>query len=208
MEADKGNSVLLETHPWKYYVPEGCKALVIGTFPPAKRNWAFDFFYPNKRNRFWNIMEVLSGKRIVFHEGEDAVNERKKLLDELKVGVTDMGNEVYRLNDSSLDEKLSAKTYMAIHEILQQHSTIERLLFTSSSGPVSAWKWFTKYLVEQGVTTQFIVNRKPWFSEVTLYEKKITLVIAYSPSPRASNRMKIEDLAEMYRLALFGTPSI
>lgn len=194
---------VLEEHPWKYYVPEGCKTLVIGTFPPTKRNWSFDFFYPNKRNRFWNIIELLSGERILYHTGESAITERKRLLDKLKVGVTDMGNEVYRLNDSSLDEKLTVKTYMAIHDIVQNHPTIERLLFTSSSGPVSAWKWFTKYLAEQGIHTSFVIGKKPAFLEVELKGKRMELVIAYSPSPRAANRIKIEDLAEMYKLALF-----
>ncbi len=41
---------LIEHHRWNNYVPSHAKTLIIGTFPTAKRNWSYEFFYPNKRN--------------------------------------------------------------------------------------------------------------------------------------------------------------
>lgn len=191
-----------EEHPWRFYIPENCRVLVIGTFPPTTKNWSFPFFYPNKRNRFWNIMEALAASPLSSYEGELAVVERKKLLDQLKVGVTDMGAIVLRADNSSLDEKLTQHTFTDIIHLLETHPSIERLLFTSSSGSVSAWGWFKQYLTAKGIPHRFVLGKKPCVMECVLAGRTIALVVAYSTSPRASNRVSFDAMVDMYRVAL------
>ena len=50
--------VVLEHHPWKPFLPDGCRLLMLGSFPPARKRWAMDFFYPNFTNDFWRICGI------------------------------------------------------------------------------------------------------------------------------------------------------
>ena len=49
----------LETHPWAPFIPEGARVLVMGTFPPQRKRWSMDFYYPNRTNDFWYMMGLI-----------------------------------------------------------------------------------------------------------------------------------------------------
>lgn len=190
--------ILQETHPWKWYVPQKSNVLIIGTFPPTKRNWSYHFFYPNKQNLFWPVMSRLANTELTLFSGAAAVQERKEILELLKVAVTDMGLEIGRKENSSLDEHLTAIEYMNIFKILNDHPSINKIIFTSSSGPVSASKWFTEYLKSKNIPHKFPKGSKPLRSEFKFEKRIIQLVILYSPSRRAANRISFEKLVDMY----------
>jgi len=187
-----------ETHPWKWFVPKKSKILIVGTFPPAKKRWSFPFFYPNKQNLFWPVLSTLLNHELTFFMGEEAVEERKQLLNLLHVAITDMGFIITRKDDSSLDENIDAIEYMDIFKILNEHPSINKIIFTSSSGKVSAARWFADYLATKNMHHKFPKGLKPLRSEFQFEDRKIHLVILYSPSRRAANRISFEKLVEMY----------
>lgn len=193
-----------EIHPFKWFVPEDSRVLIVGTFPPTKRNWSYDFFYPNKRNLFWRVMAGVAGVFLQYFSGIEAVEERKKLLQNLQVGITDMGHTITRINDSSLDEHLSIITYMDILTILDNHPSINKIIFTSSSGPVSAAKWFNQYLTTQNILHKFPKGVKPVRSSFEFKNRKISLSVLYSPSARAANRISFEQMVAMYRTEILS----
>ncbi|MNE94434.1 hypothetical protein D3C80_1923940 [compost metagenome] len=88
---------------------------------------------------------------------------------------------------------------MNIFQILDENPGIEKLIFTSSSGKVSAVKWFTEFLESQGIKHRFPTGKKPIRSSIDYRGRTIQLVILYSPSPRAANRISFEDLVELYK---------
>lgn len=188
-----------ETHPWKWFAPENSKTLIVGTFPTAKRNWKYDFFYPNTANLFWRVMAQVANHELQNFSGDIAVAERKGILKTLSVAITDMGNKVIRNDGSSSDEKLIPLEYMDIFQILDENPEITKIVFTSSSGKVSASKWFSEFLESRNVIHKFPKGQKPVKSELKYKDKIIQLVIAYSPSRRASNRISFEKLIEMYK---------
>jgi G:T/U-mismatch repair DNA glycosylase len=187
-----------ERHPWKWYVPANSRILIIGTFPPVKEKWSFQFFYPNKQNLFWPVMSRLVNKPLEHLSGDTAVDERKQILELLKAGITDMGFEIDRKGNSSLDENLTATRYMDIFKILKENVSINKIIFTSSSGYVSASRWFVNYLSIKNMNVKFPKGSKPLRSEFKFEDRIIQLVILYSPSRRAANRISFEKLVEMY----------
>lgn len=189
----------IEQHPWNWYGPADSKTLLVGTFPPTKRNWSFDFFYPNKRNFFWKILSGISGIELTQDSGEAAVTERKALLDQLKITITDMGKTILRKDNNSLDENLEALAYMDIFKILEERPYIKKIVFTSSSGKVSAAKWFRDYLETQGIKHHYPKTPKPVKSELLVNGRSIELVILFSPSARAANRISFDRLVALYR---------
>ena len=45
----------VERHPFEPFLPEGCRLLMLGSFPPAPKRWAMHFYYPNFTNDMWRI---------------------------------------------------------------------------------------------------------------------------------------------------------
>ena len=127
------------------------------------------------------------------------MEERKKLLQQLNLAVTDMGKHITRYENSSLDENLAVIEYMNIFHILDENPTIQKLIFTSSSGKVSAARWFLEFLATQDIKHRFPTGKKPLRSEIQYQERTIELVVLYSPSPRAANRISFDSLTELYR---------
>ncbi len=187
-----------EEHPFKYFIPCNSRLLIVGTFPPARSKWSYPFFYPNKQNLFWPVMARLAKRELVHFSGSAAVEERKQLLEMLNLAITDMGYSIERKDNSSLDENLIAIRYMDIFKLLDEHPSINKIIFTSSSGPVSASGWFLKYLKNNGVQHRFPKGLKPLRSEFQFRGRAIQLVVVYSPSRRAANRISFDKLVEMY----------
>ena len=49
----------LERHPLLPFLPEGMQVLFLGSFPPPRKRWCMDFFYPNFINDHWRIEGLL-----------------------------------------------------------------------------------------------------------------------------------------------------
>jgi G:T/U-mismatch repair DNA glycosylase len=185
-------------HPFKWYVPEYAETLVIGTFPPVKERWSYEFFYPNIQNLFWKILAKIAGHELSL-SGSEMVHNRKEILHVLKVGITDMGGTIIRLKQDSKDESLEIVEYMNILGIIQSHPTIRKIILTSSSGRSSAFGWFKEYLAKNSIVCVVPSGKKPLHFQVVLSGRTIDVYILYSPSPRAANRISPEKLVEMYR---------
>lgn len=188
-----------EKHPWNWFVPPGSRTMIIGTFPSALKNRRYDFYYPNPANLFWRMMAEIAGTSLKYFSGDEAVEERKKILEVLSVAITDMGKVVIRHHGSSLDEHLEVKHFMEIFTILREHPSIKKIIFTSSSGKSSAASWFIEYLRTMKQEFRFPKGVKPVHAEFKFDDRIIKLVIAYSPSPRAANRISFSKLTEIYK---------
>lgn len=45
----------VERHPLLPFLPENAKVLFLGSFPPQRKRWCMDFYYPNFINDHWRI---------------------------------------------------------------------------------------------------------------------------------------------------------
>jgi G:T/U-mismatch repair DNA glycosylase len=46
---------MIEHHPLEPFLPLNAKVLFLGSFPPPKKRWCMDLFYPNFINDHWRI---------------------------------------------------------------------------------------------------------------------------------------------------------
>ena len=61
----------VEYHPLIPFLPENAKVLFLGSFPPQRKRWCIDFYYPNFINDHWRIEgEVFFGDRNHFVDVE------------------------------------------------------------------------------------------------------------------------------------------
>lgn len=118
------DSVEIEHHPLTPFLPQGARLLMLGSFPPPKRRWSMDFFYPNRTNMMWEIFgQVFFGdsQRLV-----DAVNKTfrladiKMLLEERGIAIYDTACAVRRLSGNASDKDLEIVEKTDIPSLLAQ----------------------------------------------------------------------------------------
>ena len=49
----------IEQHPLEPFLPGNARLLMLGSFPPQKKRWSMEFYYPNWNNDMWRITGFL-----------------------------------------------------------------------------------------------------------------------------------------------------
>ncbi len=100
----------VEYHPLKPFLPKGAKILFLGSFPPQRKRWCIDFFYPNWINDHWRIQgQVFFGDKNHFVcEGEKRfkLDEIVRHCEEKGIAFFDTSTAVRRLKDNASDKFL------------------------------------------------------------------------------------------------------
>lgn len=108
--ANADPAAAVEEHPLAPFLPAGARILLLGSFPPPRRRWSVDFFYPNFTNDMWRIFGL------VFREDRDAFVDvaRKRFdcsrlvpfLEQTGVALYDTATAVRRLQGNASDRFL------------------------------------------------------------------------------------------------------
>ena len=101
---------VVEYHPLHPFLPEHAKVLFLGSFPPQRKRWCMDFFYPNFINDHWRIEgEVFFGDRNHFVDQEAKsfkIQEIVAFCQEKGIAFFDTSVAVRRLKDNASDKFL------------------------------------------------------------------------------------------------------
>ena len=63
----------IEKHPLEPFLPPKAKLLMLGSFPPQRKRWSMDFYYPNLNNDMWRIVGLL-----FFGDKDHFLNDTRK----------------------------------------------------------------------------------------------------------------------------------
>lgn len=100
----------IEEHPLEPFLPANAVLLMLGSFPPQKKRWSMDFFYPNLQNDMWRIVGL-----IFFQDKEHFLNPEKKVFDKDRIieflndkgiALYDTASAIRRLQDNASDKFL------------------------------------------------------------------------------------------------------
>lgn len=191
----------IEIHPdWYFNIPE-MKVLILGSYPPHLDKWSFPFYYPNKQNNFWKILAAINNAELNYFEGDIAVNERKQLMRNLKIGVQNMGKVIYRKGKSSLDADIEIKEFQDILAIIKKHPELKKIILSGYSAKNSTYYAFIQYLKENNIEFKGPVKIAPGnLFVIKLSGRTLSCVIVNSTS--TTTRMKLEYLIEQFSLAI------
>jgi len=107
IERSKGG---VEYHPLRPFLPENAKVLFLGSFPPQRKRWCIDFFYPNFINDHWRIEgQLFFGDRNHFVDVETRrfkLNEIVTFCQQQGIAFYDTSTAVRRLKDNASDKFL------------------------------------------------------------------------------------------------------
>ena len=100
----------VEYHPLRPFLPENAKVLFLGSFPPQRKRWCIDFFYPNFINDHWRIEgEVFFSDRNHFVDIDAKrfkINKIVEFCQEKGIAFFDTSTAIRRLKDNASDKFL------------------------------------------------------------------------------------------------------
>ena len=103
-------NVPVERHPLKPFLPPNARLLMLGSFPPPRKRWCMEFFYPNRTNMMWEVFgEVFFGdhNRLVDTENKSfRKDDIERLLNERGISLFDTATAVRRLSGNASDKDL------------------------------------------------------------------------------------------------------
>lgn len=114
----------IEHHPLQPFLPVKARLLMLGSFPPQKKRWSMDFYYPNLNNDMWRITGIL-----FFNNKDYFLNESKKafcreriidFLNEKGIALFDTASAIRRLQDNASDKFLEVVQPTDIRALLLQ----------------------------------------------------------------------------------------
>lgn len=156
----------IETHPFGNFIPKNSKYLLLGSFC-TKPNDGYEFFYANKRNQFWNIIENVYGVEL------GTTEKKKNFFTKLGIAIADIIESCERTKGTNLDNNLKIVSLNnSLKDVLSKNN-ITKIYFSS----------------------RFVENLfKKYFKELVSDFPNIKLITLPSPSPRYAAMTKNEKI--------------
>lgn len=198
-----GTFVIRSIHPYEPYIPENATKLIIGTMPPfrfcvsGKRSLFandVDFYYGSKDNAFWKLLSEVTGVTLDFVNSPDAVNQRKQLLMNLHMGITDIVGSCIHHNGKADDTSLLTIEVKPLDKLLLDHPNIQELVYTNR-GEVK--KYINHFFADKGYHNRARENETK--ESVFINGKKYAVTQLYSPSPNALRSVSTEKRLQQYK---------
>ncbi len=121
---EQASTSVVERHPLEPFLPENARLLMLGSFPPPRRRWSMEFFYPNLQNDMWRIFGYLFfGERNHFLTPDGKAFDRERLEEFLRrkgVALYDTACEVIRLKGNASDNFLQVVRETDVAALLRQ----------------------------------------------------------------------------------------
>lgn len=193
MSIQESASAAVEEHPLSPFLPAKTRLLMLGSFPPARRRWCMEFFYPNYINDMWRIFGlVFFGDKDRFVDTERRVFRREDIiafLNEHGVGLYDTACAVRRSRNTASDKDLEVVRETDLDALLDSIPCCTDVITTGQK----ATDIFTAH---------FGVESPKVGSAVSFSFRNRAMRLWRMPSSSRAYPMKVERKAAFYRDAL------
>lgn len=177
---------MVEQHPLKPFIPADARLLMAGTFPPPRRRWCMDFFYPNFTNDMWRIFGLIFlGDKLALVDTVGKTFRKEKiesLLREKKIALFDSVTAAIRLNNNASDKFLEIVRPTDMRALLNQ---IPECRFIAATGEKAALTIATQFETDPPKTGEHSVLS----DDLQLYRM---------PSSSRAYPLAVEKKAEVY----------
>jgi G:T/U-mismatch repair DNA glycosylase len=114
----------IESHPLEPFLPANASLLMLGSFPPPRKRWSMDFFYPNLQNDMWRIFGHLffndKNHFLLPDKASFCKEEIVTFLQEKGIALFDAATVVRRLQGNASDKFLEIIEPTDIRLLLKQ----------------------------------------------------------------------------------------
>jgi len=123
-----------EWHPLRPFLPEGVKVLFLGSFPPQRKRWCVDFYYPNFINDHWRIEgEVFYDDKMHFVDEANKSFRLPQIIEHCQqrgIGFFDTSMAVRRLRDNASDKFLEVVVPTDIPKLIAHSPQLRAIVVT------------------------------------------------------------------------------
>ena len=179
----------IERHPLQPFLPPNARLLMLGSFPPPRKRWCMDFFYPNRTNMMWEIFGLVffgDSQRLVDAEHKTfKQSDIQALLEERGIAIYDTACAVRRLSGNASDKDLEIVEKTDIPALLSNIPLCHDIVCTGQ-------KSFSVLTDDYGVP----VPQMGTYNKFTIADRPMRLW--RMPSSSRAYPMKLEDKAAFY----------
>jgi len=150
----------IEKHPLEPFLPAKAKLLMLGSFPPQKKRWSMEFYYPNLNNDMWRIFGIL-----FFDDKDYFLNETRKafcreriidFLNEKGIALFDTASSIRRLQDNASDKFLEVVEATDLTALLRQLPECKAIVTTGQKATDTLRQQFNVEEPKVGDYSEFI----------------------------------------------------
>ena len=180
----------VERHPFEPFLPKGAKVLMLGSFPPQRKRWSMEFYYPNFINDFWRIIGI------IFFDDKDwfvdasakrfKLQEIKEFCSEKGIAMFDTAVAVRRLKDNASDKFLEVVEPTDIPALLRRIPDCRAVVVTGEKASATLCGTFGTEPPAVGDYSSFTFEGRP----MRLYRM---------PSTSRAYPLPIQKKADVYR---------
>ena len=124
----------VEYHPLLPFLPDNARILFLGSFPPQRKRWCMDFYYPNFINDHWRIEgQLFFGDKNHFVDLENKcfkIDEIIAFCQEKGLACFDTSTAIRRLQDNASDKFLEVVEPTDIPALIRQLPHLRAIVTT------------------------------------------------------------------------------
>ena len=136
----------VEYHPLRPFLPENAGVLFLGSFPPQRKRWCMDFYYPNFINDHWRIQgQIFFGDKNHFVD----LNHKRFKLEEIIAFCTEKGiaffdtsTAIRRLQDNASDKFLEVVEPTDIRTLISHLPHLRAIITTGEKATETICTYF------------------------------------------------------------------
>ena len=151
-----------EQHPLEPFLPANARLLMLGSFPPQRKRWSMEFYYPNWNNDMWRIVGLIFfGDREHFVvRGEKAFYKERLVafLQEKGIALFDTATAVRRLQDNASDKFLEVVQPTDIRAMLDKLPQCRAIVTTGEKATETLCAQFALAAPKVGDFTEFVTD--------------------------------------------------
>ncbi len=124
----------IEYHPLRPFLPANARVLFLGSFPPQRKRWCIDFYYPNFINDHWRIEgQIFFGDKNYFVDIDHKRFRIEQIVAHCQtkgIAFFDTSTAVRRLKDNASDKFLEIVIPTDIQALLSQLPQCQAIVTT------------------------------------------------------------------------------
>ena len=180
-----------EQHPLTPFLLENARLLMLGSFPPQRKRWCMEFYYPNWGNDMWRIMGLLFfDDRYHFADNERKRFRKEDIVDFLQtVGIAlfDTASVVRRLQDNASDKYLEVVQSTDVSALLKRLPKCTAIVTTGEKATDTLCRTYSIVPPKVGDFSEFLMEGRA----MRLYRM---------PSSSRAYPLALEKKAAVYRV--------
>ena len=187
----------VEHHPLQPFLPSNAQLLMLGSFPPSKKRWCMDFFYPNFSNDMWRIFGlVFFNDKNHFVDLEHKCFRKDDIVDFLTqrgIALFDTATAVVRTKNTASDKDLEVVEPTDVDVLLSRLPQCEAIATTGQKATDVLCAHFN------------LAQQPPVGSFVEFQHQDRSMRLYRMPSSSRAYPLGIQQKAQAYKQMLFHT---